>query len=164
MRAKLASLLAKCLDTQWQLFEETPMRSTGAVTGLEAWNYKQCRLRAWWRRGGSLPGNTVTPSVWGTCSRTWCWCRDLSGGLDYWISAAPSILTRNCFLQLAGEIYVPTGLSWRRCGHIWKAVGRCPYWPDTYLYIPCSACCTNTPDFIQVVEIPDEDFKFFTMT
>jgi hypothetical protein len=29
VRAKLASLLAKCLDTQWQLFEETLMRSTG---------------------------------------------------------------------------------------------------------------------------------------
>jgi hypothetical protein len=29
VRAKLASLVAKCLDTQWQLFEETPMRSTG---------------------------------------------------------------------------------------------------------------------------------------
>jgi hypothetical protein len=28
VRATLASLLAKCLDTQWQLFEETPMRST----------------------------------------------------------------------------------------------------------------------------------------
>ena len=29
VRAKLASLLAKCLDAQWQLFEETPMRNTG---------------------------------------------------------------------------------------------------------------------------------------
>mgnify|MGYP006978522195 FL=1 len=29
VRAQLASLLTKCLDTQWQLFEETPMRSTG---------------------------------------------------------------------------------------------------------------------------------------
>ncbi len=51
--------------------------------------------------------------------------RDLSRGLDYWISAAPSTLTRNCFLQLASENYAPTGLSWRRCGHIWKVGGRC---------------------------------------
>ncbi len=29
VRARLASLLAKCLDTQWQLFQETPMQSTG---------------------------------------------------------------------------------------------------------------------------------------
>ena len=29
VRAQLASLLTKCLDRQWQLFEETPMRSTG---------------------------------------------------------------------------------------------------------------------------------------
>ena len=29
VRAKLTSLLAKCLTKQWQLFEETPMGSTG---------------------------------------------------------------------------------------------------------------------------------------
>jgi hypothetical protein len=32
VRAKLTSLLAKCLTKQWQLFEETPMRRTGRVS------------------------------------------------------------------------------------------------------------------------------------
>ncbi len=93
--------------------------------GVQGWSCKQCRLHAWWRLGCSLRETAVTLSVRETCSRIWCWYRDLSRGLDYWISAAPSILTLNCLLQLASEDYASTGLSWRRCSHIWKAGGRC---------------------------------------
>ena len=80
------------------------------------------RLRRW---DGSLRDTTATFSVWGKCDRTWCWCRTLSKGLAYWISAAPSTLTRSCLPQLASGNYAPIDHFWRRCGHVWNAGGRC---------------------------------------
>jgi hypothetical protein len=79
-----------------------------------------------------------------------CWCRDLSRGLDYWISAAPSTLTRNCFLQIASKNYAPASLSWWRCGHIWKVGGRCQV-----LIIPWVVGVRGMVDAKSVLEILD---------
>ena len=57
VRAKLTSLLAKCLDTHWQLFEETPMRSTGLELQTVS---AACMVEA-----GRLPPGDHSDSIWG---------------------------------------------------------------------------------------------------
>jgi hypothetical protein len=61
VRAKLTSLLAKCLTKQWQLFEETPMRRTELQLLPVS---VECMVAA-------ERGTKVTLSVWRVCNQTW---------------------------------------------------------------------------------------------
>jgi hypothetical protein len=62
VRAKLTSLLAKCLNTQWQLFQEIPMRRT--PVGLELQTVSAACMVAAGRLSQGHHCKSATSSMW----------------------------------------------------------------------------------------------------
>jgi hypothetical protein len=114
VRAKLASLLAKYLDTQWQLFVETPMRSTGLELEIvsAAFMIKAGRLLPGDHSDSICVGNLQPYLV--LVSR-YLGLLDVCRPFDY----------HSEWLAAARQPAETRGLSWLRCGHIWKMGGKC---------------------------------------